>query len=171
MRVLKVVNVRRAESPDPAGQPPDPQRATPAHGGAPRAVLAHDARHLRRKTIALTDHSKVLIDLPEPVALNDGDLLELEDGSLVRIEAAAEDLYDIRGRDAVHLLQLAWHIGNRHLQAELREDRILICRDHVIKAMLEGLGAVTTDIRAPFSPARGAYAAQPAAAPHPHHHH
>ena len=45
-----------------------------------RAVLAHDERHLRRRAIELADGSKVLVDLPEPVALNDGDRLVLEDG-------------------------------------------------------------------------------------------
>ncbi|RVC19167.1 urease accessory protein UreE, partial [Mesorhizobium sp. M7A.F.Ca.AU.001.01.1.1] len=35
-----------------------------------RAILAHDERHLRRRAIELADGSKVLVDLPEPVALN-----------------------------------------------------------------------------------------------------
>jgi urease accessory protein len=133
-------------------------------------VLAHDQRHLRRKTIQLTNHTKVLIDMPEPIVLNAGDMLVLEDGSLVMIDAADEDLYDIRGVNAEHMLQLAWHIGNRHLPAELRVDRIYIGRDHVIKTMLEGLGATVTDITGPFSPARGAYSGHGAGAAHSHHH-
>ena len=42
----------------------------------------------------------------------------------------------------MHLAELAWHIGNRHLAAAIEAERILILRDHVIRAMLEGLGAV-----------------------------
>ncbi len=57
----------------------------------------------------------------------------------------------------MHLAELAWHIGNRHLAAAIEADRILILRDHVIKAMLEGLGATVTDIVEPFTPVRGAY--------------
>ena len=122
-----------------------------------RAVLAHDERHLRRRAIELADGSKVLVDLPEPVALNDGDRLVLEDGRHIEIIAASEDVYDIRARDAVHLSELAWHIGNRHLAASIEAGRILILRDHVIKAMLEGLGATVRDVSEPFKPVRGAY--------------
>jgi len=125
-----------------------------------RAVLAHDERHLRRRAIELADGSKVLVDLPEAVALNDGDRLVLEDGRHVEIVAAEEPLYDIRARDAVHLSELAWHIGNRHLAASIEAGRILILRDHVIKAMLEGLGATVEDVSEPFKPVRGAYSAQ-----------
>ncbi|MER8377050.1 urease accessory protein UreE [Mesorhizobium sp. M1338] len=122
-----------------------------------RAVLAHDERHLRRRAIELADGSKVLVDLPEPVALNDGDRLVLEDGGHIEIIAAPEEVYDIRARDTVHLAELAWHIGNRHLAASIEAGRILILRDHVIKAMLEGLGATVTDVSEPFKPVRGAY--------------
>ncbi|KAA3447589.1 urease accessory protein UreE [Mesorhizobium sp. SARCC-RB16n] len=129
--------------------------ATTAPSG--RAVLAHDERHLRRRAIELADGSKVLVDLPEPVALNDGDRLVLEDGGHIEIVAAPEEIYDIRARDAVHLTELAWHIGNRHLAAGIEAHRILILRDHVIKAMLEGLGATVRDVSEPFKPVRGAY--------------
>jgi urease accessory protein len=122
-----------------------------------RAVLAHDERHLRRRAIELADGSKVLVDLPEPVALDDGDRLVLEDGGHIEIIAAPEEVYDIRARDGVHLAELAWHIGNRHLAASIEAGRILILRDHVIKAMLEGLGATVTDVSEPFKPVRGAY--------------
>ncbi|MBX3581928.1 MAG: urease accessory protein UreE [Rhizobiaceae bacterium] len=135
---------------------------------AGRAVLAHDERHLRRRAIELDDGGKVLVDLPEPVTLADGDRLVLEDGREIEIGAAPEELYDIRARDAVHLAELAWHIGNRHLAAAISADRILILRDHVIKAMLEGLGATVSDVVEPFSPVRGAYSGHSHG--HGHHH-
>jgi len=122
-----------------------------------RAVLAHDERHLRRRAIETEGGDKVLVDLPEPVALNNGDRLVLEDGRQLEIVAAPEDVYDIRARDAVHLTELAWHIGNRHLAASIEGERILILRDHVIKAMLEGLGATVSEVSEPFKPVRGAY--------------
>jgi urease accessory protein len=116
---------------------------------------------------------KVLIDLAEPTQIEAGDLLVLEDGRLVRIEAADEELYYIRGRDGLHLAQLCWHIGNRHLAARIEADRILILRDHVIKAMLEGLGASVRDVFEPFSPLRGAYSGHSHDHGHDHsqHHH
>lgn len=152
-----------------------PRAVSLASGGdasgkiAGRAVLAHDERHLRRRAIELADGGKVLVDLPEPVTLADGDRLVLEDGREIEIGAAPEELYDIRARDAVHLAELAWHIGNRHLAAAISADRILILRDHVIKAMLEGLGAAVSDVVEPFSPVRGAYSGHSHG--HGHHHH
>src|ERR1043166_2075555 len=116
-----------------------------------KAVLAHDERHLRRRAIETAGGEKVLVDLPEPVALGNGDRLGLEDGRQLEIVAAPEEVYDIRARDGVHLTELAWHIGNRHLAAAIEPDRILILRDHVIKAMLDGLGADVREAREPFN--------------------
>lgn len=130
-----------------------------------RAVLDHGQRHLRRCRLELEDGAKLLVDLPETVVLDAGDVLLLEDGGHIEIVAAPEALYEVTGRDAAHLVQLAWHIGNRHLAAEISEGRIRILRDHVIKSMLQGLGAQVSDIVAPFSPVRGAYAGHGA-----HHH-
>lgn len=143
--------------------------------GVPVLSLAHDARHVRRRVLELEDGRRILIDLSEPTVLHHGDTLVLEDGGRVLVQAAEEELFDIRARDAVHLLELAWHIGNRHLGAEIREDRILILRDHVIRTMLEQLGATVRDIRAPFVPVRGAYSAESGGHRHSHaqgdHHH
>jgi len=121
------------------------------------AVLAHDERHLRRRVLTLSRGDRLLVDLAEPVSLRGGDLLVLDDGRAAAIVAAEEELLDIRGRDARHLAELAWHIGNRHLTAAIEDDRILILRDHVIKAMLEGLGADVSEAREPFNPLGGAY--------------
>lgn len=136
-----------------ADLPPDGRRIIPFD----LAVLAHDERHLRRRVLELVHGDKVLVDLAEPAALEHGDVLVLEDGRHAEIIAAEEDLLDIRGRDTVHLAELAWHIGNRHLAASIEPARILILQDHVIKAMLEGLGATVTDTVEPFRPMRGAY--------------
>ncbi len=134
------------------------------------AELVHDERHLRRRVIELAGGVKVLVDLPETVVLGHGDLLALDDGRHAEILAAAEELYDIRPRDALHLSELAWHIGNRHLAAAIEPGRILILRDHVIKAMLEGLGAAVTDTVEPFSPLAGAYSSYGGHSHHDHGH-
>jgi urease accessory protein len=120
-------------------------------------VLSQDERHLRRRVLTLQHGDKVFVDLAEPTMLGDRDVLVLDDGRHVEIVAAEEELCEIRARDAVHLAELAWHIGNRHLPAQIEADRILILRDHVIKAMLEGLGASVIEVREHFVPLRGAY--------------
>lgn len=157
--MLKAIAVRSASSKDASASASQPLGT---------AVLQHDERHLRRKTITLTNGSKVFVDFAEPVVLLAGDELALDNGAYVAIAAADEPLYEITARDPVHLTELAWHIGNRHLAATITADKILILRDHVIKAMLEGLGATVHEIVAPFNPVRGAYAGQSHAHGHQH---
>jgi urease accessory protein len=120
-------------------------------------VLRHDERHLRRKTISLGNGVEVLVDLPTSVVLHSGDRLVLDNGAAVEVAAAKEPLYAITANDSAKLVELAWHIGNRHLPAAIFPDQILVLRDHVIRSMLEGLGAAVREIVAPFSPVRGAY--------------
>ena len=121
-------------------------------------VLTHDERHLRRKLLHMAHDDVVMLDLKEPVVLEHGDLLELENGAgHVEVVAAEEPLLEIRARDYLHQVELAWHLGNRHLAAQIEEKRILIERDHVIKSMLEGLGAAVAEVTEPFQPVHGAY--------------
>lgn len=132
-------------------------------------VLTHDERHLRRKLLHMQHDDVVMLDLREPVVLEHGDLLVLEgDAGYVEIIAADEPLLEITARDPVHQMELAWHLGNRHLAAQIEEGRILIERDHVIKAMLEGLGATVAETTEPFSPVHGAYHSH---GDHGNHHH
>jgi urease accessory protein len=127
--------------------------------GKPFATLTLEAdeRRVRRKTLRLPDGQDILVDFPATVSLADGDALQLQDGRLVGITAASELLHEVTGSDRAHIVRLAWHIGNRHLPAQLEENRLLIRRDHVIRDMLVGLGATVRDVEAPFSPEHGAY--------------
>jgi urease accessory protein len=121
-------------------------------------VMDSTERHLRRKLITLQHGDEVLVDLEKTVKFEDRDCLILEDGRLVQIIASDEELMQVEARDAAHLTQLAWHIGNRHLEAQIEARRILVRRDHVIAKMLEQQGATITMVRETFSPEHGAYA-------------
>ena len=114
-----------------------------------------------------------LLDLDEARLLLHGDGLLLDDGRVIEVRAEPEALYEVRASDARHLLALAWQIGNRHLAAQIFPDRILIRHDHVIREMLEGLGASVAETSAPFDPEGGAYGGAHAAHDHGegHHHH
>ena len=120
-------------------------------------TLAHDERRLRRKLLTGAKGTEVMVDFPTTVTLDHKGALELDGGELVEILAAEELLYEIRAKDAGHLLRLAWHIGNRHTPAQLEPNRILIKRDHVLKTMLEGLGATVSNVSEPFFAEHGAY--------------
>ena len=134
-------------------------RRAEALGGEPFAIVVLDAdeRHIRRKRITLANGEDVLVDFEKPVRLEQGDRLVLEDGRVAEVVAAPEDLMEVRARDPRHLVELAWHIGNRHLPAQIGEGRILLRRDRVIRQMLEQLGAAVSEVTEPFTPQHGAY--------------
>ena len=140
-RVLEIVP--RGEWPAPA---------------ADRITLDQDARHRRRILLTSNGGISCLLDLPHAVQMRQGDALLLDDDRLIEVLAAPEDLLEVRAASPAALLKLAWHLGNRHLAAQLEADRILIRYDHVIEAMLRNLGATVTRIDAPFDPEGGAYA-------------
>lgn len=122
-----------------------------------RVTLDSQDRHVRRKRLQLNDGTSVLVSLEKAVQLAEGDFLVLESGQLVEVRAAHEDLLEIKADTARALLALAWHIGNRHLEAQIEESRILIRPDHVIAHMLEHQGARVREVRETFAPENGAY--------------
>jgi urease accessory protein len=138
---------------------------------ADTVVLEFDDRHRRRLAMTGTRGLEFLLDLPEVVALRGGDALVLEDGRLIEVVAAAEPLLEIRARDAMHLVRIAWHLGNRHLPMQVTAKGLRIRRDHVIEEMVRGLGARVIEIEAPFDPEGGAYAGSGHAHDHAHHDH
>src|SRR5437899_1737372 len=125
---------------------------------ADTVVLDFDDRHRRRMAMTGTRGLAFLLDLENAVALRGGDALVLDDGRLVEVVAAPEPLLEIRGTDPHHLVRVAWHLGNRHLPTQIMAKGLRIRRDHVIEAMVKGLGARVIEIEAPFDPEGGAYA-------------
>ena len=138
---------------------------------ADTVVLDFDDRHRRRMAMTGTRGLEFLLDLETAVALRGGDALVLEDGRLIEVVAAPEPLVEIRSPDPAHLVRVAWHLGNRHLPTQITARGLRIRRDHVIEAMVQGLGARLIEIEAPFDPEGGAYAAVAETHGHGHAHH
>ena len=125
---------------------------------ADTVVLDFDDRHRRRMAMTGTRGLAFLLDLESAVALRGGDALVLDDGRLIEVVAAPEPLAEIRCKDPQRLVRVAWHLGNRHLPTQIMSNALRIRRDHVIEAMVRGLGARVIEIEAPFDPEGGAYA-------------
>jgi len=122
------------------------------------ATLRHDDRHRRRLRLTTDDGEPFLLDLPRPARLIEGDGLACDDGTYLLVRAAPEDCVLVRCADRTALARIAWHLGNRHLPLQALEGRLRIRADHVIAAMVEGLGGHVTRVDAPFDPEIGAYA-------------
>jgi urease accessory protein len=137
----------------------------PKEQSAGTLTLDFDSRHRRRIRLTADQGEDVLLDLPKAVAMADGDGLLLEDGRWLEVQAAAELIVEVRHRDPQQLVRLAWHLGNRHLPTEIRDEVLRSRPDHVIEDMLLGFGADLVKVQVPFQPEGGAYGGNG------HHHH
>jgi urease accessory protein len=100
--------------------------------------------------------------LPRGTTVRGGDVLVAEDGSLVRVQAAPQTVLRIT-HCSVHgspydLIRAAYHLGNRHVQIELKPDHLKIEPDHVLAAMLRAMHLIVNTVTEPFEPEAGAYA-------------
>jgi len=133
-------------------------------------TLAYQDRYRRRVALTAEGGTRFLLDLSQATLLRDGDGARLSGGGFVRIIAEIEALFEVTAYPAEDLARLAWHLGNRHIPAEIGQDRILIQRDRVIADMLIGLGAQVQEIAAPFNPVTGAYSVDDHRHGHAHDH-
>ena len=136
----------------------------PKEKAAGALTLDFDARHRRRVLLTTDQGEDFLLHLPNTVAIADGDGLQLDDCRWLKVQAAAEHVVEVRHKHPACLTCLAWHLGNRHVPTEIRNEVLRIRPDRVIEHMLLGFGAHLIQLRAPFQPELGAYGG------HGHHH-
>ena len=120
-------------------------------------ILPYELREKSRLRATLTSGEEVAIFTVRGTVLRNGDLLRGDDGRVIRILAATEATYRVGCSNPRDLLRCAFHLGNRHTQAQVGDGFLRIRRDSVLKDMLQGLGATVTEEDAPFEPESGAY--------------
>ena len=124
-------------------------------------TLSFEDRFRRRVRLKDDTGEAFMLDLAQATRFEDGDGLVLDDGGMLLVHAALEDVLDVAGLDTQHTARLSWHIGNRHTPVEvLANGQLRIQYDHVLAHMLEGLGATLERKTAPFVPEPGAYDGQ-----------
>jgi urease accessory protein len=138
----------------------------PEEAAVDSVTLAFLDRHRRRIRLVADTGAPFLLDLARAQHLTDGDGLELDNGSYIRVNAAPEPVIEIAADTPTDLLRIAWHLGNRHLPLQVAEGKLRLRADHVIAEMVLGLGGRVVWCEAPFDPEIGAYAG----APHAHGH-
>ncbi|MFL9881336.1 urease accessory protein UreE [Herbaspirillum rhizosphaerae] len=127
-------------------------------------LLPYDQREKSRLRATMTSGEEVAVFTVRGTVLRNGDLLRGDDGRVVKINAAKEATYRVEASSPHQLLRCAFHLGNRHTQAQVGEGFLRIRKDPVLKEMLEGLGALVAEEEAAFEPESGAYGGG-------HHHH
>ncbi|MDX1374282.1 MAG: urease accessory protein UreE [Burkholderiales bacterium] len=138
--------------------------ANDARAPQARLVLPFEKRQKSRLRARLDSGEEVALELPRGELLRGGDRLVASDGRVVEVIAQPEAVVHVTCADARALARAAYHLGNRHVPVEVGEGYLRIAADHVLEAMLRGLGATLEPRNAPFEPEAGAYGGG-------HHHH
>jgi urease accessory protein len=120
-----------------------------------RLALTWEARRKSRLRAVTVGGLEVGLFLPRGTALFDGDLVRASDGTLIRVEAAREDVSTVSSPDAVLLARVAYHLGNRHVRTQVGPGYIRYRHDRAIDELVRKLGATITDEELPFEPERG----------------
>jgi len=157
--------------------------APPLVKRAASVELDWDVRQKSRFDATDSQGRALAVFLPRGSVVRGGDVLVGEDGSLIKVIAAAQPVLVVRHcaqhGSAFDLLRAAYHLGNRHVQLELQSDHLKLEPDHVLADMLRQMHLIVNEERAAFEPEAGAYAAQHAHAhgdrahaehDHGHHH-
>ncbi len=131
---------------------------------APTITLDWDVRQKSRFEAADSSGRLVGVFLPRGHVVRGGDVLVLEDGSLVRILAAPQPVLHISHcpthGSPFDLVRAAYHLGNRHVPIELKPDHLKIEPDHVLADLLRAMHLIVRADTLAFEPEAGAYAAQ-----------
>jgi len=127
-----------------------------------RLSLTYEQRSRSRLRARLDDGREVGVLLPRGgETLRDGDLLSDGQGRVVQVRAAPERVSSASSADPVLLARAAYHLGNRHVAVQIVPGRLYWLRDHVLDAMVCGLGLAVVAEEAPFEPEPGAYGRRP----------
>lgn len=125
--------------------------------------LAWDVRQRSRFEAMDASGRSLAVFLPRGSVVRGGDVLVAEDGSLIRVQAAAQKVLKVTAcsehGSAFDLLRAAYHLGNRHVQLELKPDHLKLEPDHVLADLLRQMHLIVTEQDATFEPESGAYSA------------
>jgi len=130
----------------------------PRLGSFLKLTLSSDERRiLRGKRLSDCDQ-EIILQLPREGKLNDGDILLTNKSNFyVEIIAKKENLIEITSNSHFELIKTAYHLGNRHVEVEIKEDILLTKSDYVIENMLKNFNVDIINTKKKFFPERGAH--------------
>ena len=143
---------------------------TPAPDDAATLTLPFELRQKSRLRATLDNGTEVGLMLPRGGLLRGGDLVRAEDGSIIKVVAAAESVSKVTHEDPLMLMRASYHLGNRHVPLQVSRNALYYTHDHVLDEMVKGLGLVVECVDAPFEPEGGAYGGGHRHSDHEHEH-
>lgn len=120
-------------------------------------TLPFDRRRKSRLRVLLDNKEDALLVLERGTLLKNGDLLRADNGLIVEVRAADEEVVTAFTEDALLFARACYHLGNRHVPLQLGEGWLRLQRDHVLEDMVRSLGLDVRREKAPFEPEAGAY--------------
>jgi urease accessory protein len=126
--------------------------------------LPFELRQKSRLRTKLASGEEAGLFLEHGSILRGGDCLRANDGRIVLVVAADEELMEAKCVTPFQLVRAAYHLGNRHVPVQIGDGWLRFQADEVLAQMLRGLNATVSKVSAQFEPEAGAYAGG-------HHHH
>lgn len=142
----------------------------PDDAAALELVLPFELRQKSRLRTTTACGRDVGLFLERGTVLVDGDGLRADDGTLLRVRAAAETVSETSVEDPTRFARAAYHLGNRHVSLQVGTGWLRWPHDHVLDDMVRRLGLVVTVRQAPFQPEAGAYHSHGGHGRHSHDH-
>jgi len=130
----------------------------PKLGSILKLTLSSEERRILRGKRLTDCDQEVILQLPRKGKLNDGDFLLTDKSNFyIEIIAKTENLIEISSNSKIELIKTAYHLGNRHVEVEIKEDILLTKSDHVIVNMLKNFNVDIVNTQKKFFPERGAH--------------
>jgi urease accessory protein len=122
-----------------------------------RLTMPFEKRQKSRLRVSLDNNQEAALMLERGSVLRHGELLRADNGLVVEVRAANEEVAVISTEDSFLLARACYHLGNRHVPLQIGEGWLRIQRDHVLEEMVQSLGLFVKHECAPFEPESGAY--------------
>ena len=116
--------------------------------------LTYEERFIRRKKLITDKGIEFLVNLKEVKNIDENQFFELDNGKLIKIVSKKENLIEITGDN---INKIIWHLGNRHVQVEIKNNKVLIEDDPIILEMILKLNGNVKKVFEKFNPEGGAY--------------
>ena len=120
-------------------------------------TLPFEKRQKSRLRVSLDNNQEAALMMERGSVLRHGELLRANNGLIVEVRAANEEVTVISTEDSFLLARACYHLGNRHVPLQIGEGWLRIQRDHVLEEMVQSLGLFVKHECVPFEPESGAY--------------
>ncbi len=123
-----------------------------------KLTLSSDQRRVFRGKRRSDCNQELQLQLPRDGKLKDGDILSTNHKKLfVEIIAQKENLIEITAKTNFELTKVAYHLGNRHVDIEIKENILFTKSDYIIEELLKNFDVVFLKVKKKFFPEVGAF--------------